>query len=317
MWLANHPNIGLGVLLSESISSNQDCRIKHLMATNKIVRYAKKYQEIEIWFRKIDLRRAGILAFHDASWANMPGGKSQMGQIWFIVEMPENALLRNLEQIKGNLMGWRTARIRRIARSTFAAETLSAVDCTDRSIFIGDLLSFVLFNKPEKIGVRLVSDCCSLVQHVQFPNVISQSKILEKRLTLDLHYIKDELRTNKYIKEILWGQTTIQLADCLTKRMDPKMLHSTLESCIIKLRDLTSKKRFIHNGNNNSTEDQNDQKAGPRKKLETQIALLELMLSEEELEEFFDQVFMGETTHELGAPSSMIEITSKRKYYES
>ena len=126
-----------------------------------------------------------------------------MGQIWFIADMKPNTMLRDLDYVRGNLIGWRTARIRRIARSTFASETLSAVDCTDRSIYIADLLSFVIHQQPELIGVRLISDCCSLVQHVQFSNVIAQSKVLEKRLTLDLQYIKDEIRTKKYIKELL------------------------------------------------------------------------------------------------------------------
>ena len=309
--------MGLGVLLSESISSNQDCRIKHLVITNKIVRYARKYQDIEIWFKAIDLSRAQIIAFHDASWANMPGGKSQMGQIWFIAEIPQGKMLRDLESVKGNLIGWRTARIRRVAGSTFAAETLSAVDCTDRSIFIADLLSFVLFQKPEKIGVRLVSDCCSLVQHVQFSNVIAQSKVLEKRLTLDLHYIKDEVRSHKYIKELLWSQTSIQLADCLTKRMDPKVLHLTLKTCIIRLKDLASKKKFVHNSMNKEESERIDQQAGHVKKLETQLALLECMFSEEELSGYFERVYEGETTYELGSSSSKAEISSKRKYYES
>ena len=131
-----------------------------------------------------------------------------MGQIWFLAEIPSNSKLRDLDSVRGNIMGWRTARIRRVCRSTFAAETLSAVDCVDRSIFMADLLSFILFQTSKKVGTRTVSDCCSLVQHVQFSSIISQSKILEKRLTLDLHYIKNEVKTAEYVKELVWTQTS-------------------------------------------------------------------------------------------------------------
>ena len=48
---------------------------------------------------------------------------------------------------------------------------------------------------------RHVSDCSSLVQHIQFSTVIGVNKVLEKRLAMDLAVLKDELASEKYLKD--------------------------------------------------------------------------------------------------------------------
>ena len=84
-----------------------------------------------------------------------------------------------------------------------------------------------------------------------------------------------------------------------TKAMDPKTLHRTLATGKIMLKDTSSKKKFVHNGET--------------KNLETKLETVEAMYSKEELDEFFEQVFWGETCAEFGTAISKFEITSKRK----
>ena len=59
----------------------------------------------------------------------------------------------------------------------------------------------------------MISDCCSLVQHVEFNSVVSATKVQEERLTLDLTAIKNGPDSKECIEEIVWTATGEQLAD--------------------------------------------------------------------------------------------------------
>ena len=106
-------------------------------------------------------------------------------------------------------LSWSSKRIRRVVKSTLAAETLALQDGLDDAFYIMELYQFIL---GEKIGITAITDSLSLY------NAVYSSKVVEeKRLRIDISSIK-ELIEKKVVKSLQWVDSKRQLADCMTKR---------------------------------------------------------------------------------------------------
>ena len=110
------------------------------------------------------------------------------------------------------MLYWNSKRIQRLVRSTFAGETLAAVDAEDTAVFLANMLASWL--GIENLPVHVLNDCASLVDNMD----AIDPKVTEKRLKLDLTGIRDNLIT-KAMESFRWIDTRIMLADCLTKDM--------------------------------------------------------------------------------------------------
>ena len=100
----------------------------------------------------------------DAGWTTRPHGTSQGGQLVFIA---------NFELLQGresnmSLMSWHSRRLKRVARSSSAAETQAAADGDDEAVYIRLCLKEVLFgqldlqnwqSETRQIPAALVVDC--------------------------------------------------------------------------------------------------------------------------------------------------------------
>ena len=130
-------------------------------------------------------------------------------------------MFKNMETFRGNLIHWRSQRIKRVCRSTFAAETLSAIDAIDQGIYLRDMLvGWLNLDKLDDDGrptipLQLYSDCNSLCETLE----MVEPKATEKRLRLDLTSMKENL-DNGTLSAFTWLDTRIQVADALTKHMD-------------------------------------------------------------------------------------------------
>ena len=143
------------------------------------------------------------MVYTDASHANLPDGVGSTGG--FIVF---------LKGENGNScpLYWESKRIRRVVKSTIAAETLAATEGIDTAIYLSNVISQIVFNhKHVSIPVKLYIDNRSL-----YENVNSTKNMSEKRLRIDIAIMK-ELVNNNTLK-IHWIETNNQIADVLTKK---------------------------------------------------------------------------------------------------
>ena len=137
--------------------------------------------------------------FSDASFGNLPDCGSQGGMVIFIA---------NKEGLRCPIY-WQSKKIRRVARSTLAAETLALSDCVDEATYLSNLIS-ELFRVP-KMKVHCFVDNRSLVE------AINSSKPVEgKRLRIEVAVIQDMISRNE-IHSVTWIPTADMLANCLTK----------------------------------------------------------------------------------------------------
>ena len=103
---------------------------------------------------------------------------------------------------------WTSKKARRIARSTLAAETLSAVEAADSAVFLKKALEEILITELPTVTVFV--DNKSLYDAVR-----STSLLAEKRLLIEMADLR-EMQEKRAIN-VQWVSSPNQLADVLTK----------------------------------------------------------------------------------------------------
>ena len=139
-----------------------------------------------------------IEVYSDASFANLSNGGSQGGILIF---------LSNDNGLRCPIF-WESRKIRRVVKSTLAAETLALIDAAEAGVYIKEVVK-------ELINVSMPIIC--LTDNKSLVDVIDSKKnVDDKRLRIDIAVLKDMLE-RKEISTIQWVSTTMQLANSLTK----------------------------------------------------------------------------------------------------
>ena len=141
--------------------------------------------------------------YSDASYNNLPKGGSQGGYIIFLCDSEDNAAP----------IHWQSKRIRRVVRSTLAAECLALEDAVDAAFYLKSLLLEMLRVPTENVEIQCFIDNNSLHENLHSTTNVKE----EKRLILDISLIKEMLE-RKEVTSVSFVKSKFQLADCLTKQ---------------------------------------------------------------------------------------------------
>ena len=157
-----------------------------------------------------------ILCFTDASLGNLNEGKdSTAGHL---------VLLWNYVTQRCTLVDWHSNKVKRVVRSTLAAETLSLCDGLENALFIRDIIG-TIWDTASKVSITGIVDNLSLVEAVN-----STTSVSDKRLRCDIGALKEMIDSGD-ISGIKWVPGNLQLADILTKQgvNDSEILKICLE----------------------------------------------------------------------------------------
>ena len=184
-----------------------------------------------------------VVTFCDASFAAEPGHESQRGRLHYLTDA-ETALDVNAHKRKFHLVAFGSSTMKRVCRSTLQCETYSLQHATEH----GDRIRATLLELQGKLPslhswselapremLHLHSDCRSLTDHLlsSMPRPVE-----DKRLAIEMTALRQALGIDDTpaseaftpFGDILrWIPTHLQLADCLTKSMKPKLLNDALE----------------------------------------------------------------------------------------
>lgn len=144
-----------------------------------------------------------LMCYSDASLGNINNGVDSVGGHF--------VLLVNKQTGRSAVLDWQSNKVRRVVRSTLAAETLSLCDGLENCLFVRDILS-KLFNTAEPIPIIARVDNNSLVEAIY-----SSTCVADKRLRREMGAIKEMLQAGE-INSVHWIPGHLQLADVLTKR---------------------------------------------------------------------------------------------------
>ena len=199
-WLSgvSRPDLSFDVCqLSSKISQ---AAVRDLIDTNKAIKKARNDQ-FSMKFPPLDLNALQLLAYGDASFKNLPRGGSQGGNIIFLSDGSKTCPLQ-----------WTSTRIKRVVRSTIAAEALALADACANSTYLSALVTSVLtIDVGKSIPTEVITDNQSL-----FDSIHSTKPVSEQELHLDISAIRE--KKDQSLIRVTWLSTKLNLSNVLTKK---------------------------------------------------------------------------------------------------
>ena len=157
-----------------------------------------------------------IRVYTDASFGNLDDGAGSMGGHVVFLKDRFN---------RSSPMDWKSRKIKRIVRSTLAAEALSLGDGLETGMFLKDMFKEVLGSHIASVSIIAIVDNKSVEV-----NLRSTSSVEDKRLRRDLSLIKKMIE-RKEVEAVQWVEGQYQLADSLTKKgVNPIKLLKVVQS---------------------------------------------------------------------------------------
>ena len=195
-WIASQSRPDLAFDVCQLSTKLNKATVRELIHANKVLRKAKEKVVLKFMRLKAPVH---LLTYCDASYGNLPDGSSQGGYIIFLAD--ERGYISPL--------CWSSRKLRRVCRSTVAAETMAMLDGIDASIWLSHIISEI---SDFKVGsVKIKTDNMSLCESVH-----STTANEEKRLRVEIASIRESIRRKEV--EVEWVENQRQLADVLTKQ---------------------------------------------------------------------------------------------------
>ncbi|KAK4327467.1 hypothetical protein Pmani_002131 [Petrolisthes manimaculis] len=203
-WMSTNtrPDVSYDVLNMSCVLNHP--KVENVIQANKCLRRLEIVDSCLRFPHLGDLSNVKLIVFSDASHASLPDGYSSAGG-FIIFLVGENG--------KSCPFAWEAKKIRRVVKSTLAAETLAASDAVDMCYFLGTVLSEILFHVNDK---NVIPICSYVDNHSLVENVHSTKNVSEKRLRIDLAALKELVQEGHVM--LKWVKSNVQLADCLTKK---------------------------------------------------------------------------------------------------
>ena len=128
------------------------------------------------------------------------------------------------------LIAWQSKDIRKVIKSTLAAETLAMVDLAEACISYRKFLLEILQLKDDSDHMKIFHKTDNSYLYY---SVHSSTQILDKRLRIEIAILRGMIERKK-IAEMFWIPTDIQIVDSLTKKGVPsfKILGFISESSV-------------------------------------------------------------------------------------
>ena len=256
-WLAKQTRPDLQFAVSQAQKHQNDPSLEDIKKTNKAVDLAKAHADQGICLRAIPEDQVAFVAFHDAAWGNVDpdaqevqdpewyGSHQLASQLGSLVLVADKKTF-SLGSGAFSLIDWKSKGSQRVCRSTFAGETMACCDGVESALFLRCLfLSFAhgcLVREAESgkfAPIHAVTDCKSLFDHLHREGIPKAPS--EKRLAIDLAGLRQTmmrearfqwLETYDGVFEptpekpcrppLHWLPTHLQLADILTKNLNPE-----------------------------------------------------------------------------------------------
>ena len=171
LWLAHQSRPDLLFDVTNLAGNIKHSTVRDLLSVNKLIVKAKSTKMLMKYQHLGPDNELSLTVFCDASFGNLRDGGSQGGYLILLVG----------EDGKFSPIWWNSKKLRRIVRSTLAAETLSMADGIDMAVFLSTLFAELTTGKVGEpaLPIVCVTDCMSL-----FDAIKSNKLVTEKRLRI-------------------------------------------------------------------------------------------------------------------------------------
>ena len=198
-WLAANTRPDIGFDICELSVATKIATVGDLQKLNKLVDRVKK-DSVKLHFPAMqDLQSCYIECYTDAAFGNLPDSGSQGGTVIFL----------NDGSGQRCPLFWQSKKLKRVVRSTLAAEASALAEGAERAIYIARKIEEM--TKCTQMPIRCFVDNKSVV------DALVSGKEVEGRLSrIDMAAIEEMVEKQQI--SVSWVGTSGQLADCLTKR---------------------------------------------------------------------------------------------------
>ena len=203
-------------------------KVEDLTRAIKKISRLKDIQSFMTFPRLTSLEDLKIVVFTDASLGNINDGAGSTGA--FIVWLMDNT---------GQCcpIVWNAHKIKRVVRSTLAAETLSLEEGLEAGFYYREMLENILGLEPRTIKIEAYVDNKSVIEAI-----LSTRLVDDKRLRVDIAAVKELIQLHD-VNRIQWVPGHLQLANPMTKQgasgfnllkvlQSGRMLHELFEPSI-------------------------------------------------------------------------------------
>lgn len=214
-WIVMATRPDLSFDLIELSTKQQRGKVADLIKARKIMRSLDP-SECKIFVPKLDEKSLEFKVYTDASFGNLDDGAGSMGgHIVFLKDKYE----------KYAPLDWKSRKVKRVVRSTLAAEALSLGEGLETGFFLKEMFRELLGSSVTAVPIRAIVDNRSLEV-----NLRSTASVEDKRLRRDLNIIK-QMIDRKEVDAVEWVEGEFQLADALTKKgVNPIKLLSVVQT---------------------------------------------------------------------------------------
>ena len=171
--------------------------VQDVLTTNKVLKKVKQTR-LALKYGKM-VQPLKLVAYCDASFGNLKNGSSQGRMIIFLMDCKGRV----------SLISWASKKLRRVCRSTVAAETISILDAADACMWLSHIVNELADEKLKT--TEIYTDNMSLTEAVH-----STKEVEEKRLRIDIAAVRESIKRKEIT--VQWIDNKMQLADVCTKQ---------------------------------------------------------------------------------------------------
>ena len=198
-WVAGITRPEISFYTCEISTRIKTAKVADIIVINKVIKFIQSTPS-SITFPRLQTNTATIKLFADASYNNLPNGGSQGGFLIFITDNNHSSCP----------VAWNSTKVKRVAKSTLAAEALALSERCDAAFWVSELAKEAGLIKADQT-IKAYTDNRSLYDAVNTTNQVS-----DRRLRVDISSIREYQDTNEI--EVIWVNGCDQLADVLTKK---------------------------------------------------------------------------------------------------
>ena len=212
-WLSGITRPEISFTVSEISSRISSATVADILTINKTIKFVKSSPGY-ITIPKLDLPSLSIAAYSDSSFNNLANGNSQGAHIVFLTDKNNNSCP----------VSWSSNKVKRVVRSTLAAETLAFTEAADTAFFVQKLIIEILATKSDsQYSIICLTDSQSLYETIGTSHQVS-----DKRLRVEVSAIREMVERAEIVAQ--WVNKNDQLSDVLTKKgASPNLLMSSLQ----------------------------------------------------------------------------------------
>ena len=237
-WVANSTRPDQAFLASYLQGAQDKGTVSHIQMYNKAVREMKQRKLVVTFPTHVPIKDWRIMAISDAGWATRANGESQGG---YVICLCDKKILERDKPSTVWVIEWSSKKLRRVVRSSAAAETLAAQNALDAVETLQALIAETVYAVSPKSfrNVRPSDPACLVIDAKCLYDALtrsccSQAVSQEKRLMIDYAIMRESCSSQNI--QVYWINNVRMCADPLTKlRGDAEPLYALMDQNVFQI----------------------------------------------------------------------------------